>query len=449
MLAAMTTRDLRDGLVLRWSTPVDKVKIAEFAAHVFRDGADDPPSETMRDLVTRWLDGETPFMGPSDFVVIEDTTRDGHPVVACACHLREEWTFDDISIPVSRPEIVATDPRYRNRGLIREIFAELHARFTAEGRPVQAITGIPYFYRQFGYEYALELGGRTTLPVERLPELTDGETETCTLRPATPDDVPHIAERYRELFAASFVTCAIPDEFWKYRIRLTAEGSSKPSLHWNLYVIETTAAEPCGFMTLPNHRAGDELETGLLALQPGTNVASIAPSLLRAMKRIGDDVPAKNPDVTLRKLVLKLGRGHPFRSALREAWFPQATNPYAWYVRIPDIPEFLRRIAPVLERRLEASSIAGFEGEFTLTFYRGGIRLKFSDGKLAEVDDHTFGQHDSANAGVPRLTFHQLLLGYRSLNDLEETNPDVWVADDHRALVDALFPKSPSNVYDI
>ncbi len=38
----------------------------------------------------------------------------------------------------------------------------VHQRSADEGHLVTAITGIPYFYRQFGYEYALDLGGKRT-----------------------------------------------------------------------------------------------------------------------------------------------------------------------------------------------------------------------------------------------------------------------------------------------
>ena len=41
-----------------------------------------------------------------------------------------------------------------DRGLIRMLFEMIHARSQAEGDLVQAITGVAYFYRQFGYEYA-------------------------------------------------------------------------------------------------------------------------------------------------------------------------------------------------------------------------------------------------------------------------------------------------------
>src|SRR5205809_1198915 len=71
--------------------------------------------------------------------------------------------YDGIAFGVGQPEFVATHPDYRNRGLIRKLFEMVHARSEAEGHLVQGITGITYFYRQFGYEYALELKGAESL----------------------------------------------------------------------------------------------------------------------------------------------------------------------------------------------------------------------------------------------------------------------------------------------
>jgi predicted acetyltransferase len=73
--------------------------------------------------------------------------------------MRHKWEYGGIPFGVGRPEIVASDPGYRERGLVRAVFELLHARSAALGHMAQGITGIPYYYRQFGYEYALDQGG--------------------------------------------------------------------------------------------------------------------------------------------------------------------------------------------------------------------------------------------------------------------------------------------------
>jgi hypothetical protein len=48
---------------------------------------------------------------------------------------------------------------------------------------------------------------------------------------------------------------------------------------------------------------------------------------------------------------------------------------------------------------------------------------------------------DPAEAGFPPLVFYQLLLGYRSLEELRLIFPDVWANENVRLLIDTLFLK--------
>src|SRR5580700_4665978 len=163
-------RELGGGLIGRWSTPEDTENIAQLCGLVFRDKEDEPINIGMMDRVRQHMSGDFPLMGPGDYAVIEERTgKEGNPLVACTCLWRREWEYEGIAFGVGQPEFVATHPNYRNRGLIRALFDMLHARCEAEGRLVQGITGIPYFYRQFGYEYALELEGRRVAYLSLIP----------------------------------------------------------------------------------------------------------------------------------------------------------------------------------------------------------------------------------------------------------------------------------------
>src|SRR5215213_9464853 len=104
------------------------------------------------------------------------------------------WSFEGIPFEIGRPENVATDPAYRNRGLVRAMIELVHARSAAESHPLQAITGIPNFYRQFGYEYAFDLHSRRVAYTALLPPAPPDTPEPYALRPATVADVPRITE---------------------------------------------------------------------------------------------------------------------------------------------------------------------------------------------------------------------------------------------------------------
>ncbi|MFL5587901.1 MAG: GNAT family N-acetyltransferase [Ktedonobacteraceae bacterium] len=135
-------RDLGDGLVLRWSTAEDTERIATLHSMVHRDKVEEPPNTNVKRVIHRLMNGDHPLMGPNDFGVIEDTGKEGNPVVACTCLWKHTWAYEGIPFSVGRPEMVATDPAYRNRGLIRALFEMVHERSEAKGDLVQAITGI-------------------------------------------------------------------------------------------------------------------------------------------------------------------------------------------------------------------------------------------------------------------------------------------------------------------
>jgi hypothetical protein len=61
---------------------------------------------------------------------------------------------------------------------------------------VQAITGIPWYYRLFGYEMALDLGSERLFFWNRPGNAKTVEEETYRLRPATVGDIPLLTELY-------------------------------------------------------------------------------------------------------------------------------------------------------------------------------------------------------------------------------------------------------------
>jgi hypothetical protein len=123
-----------------------------------------------------------------------------------------------------------------------------------------------------------------------------------------------------------------------------------------------------------------------------------------------------------------------------------ATLPYAFYLRVADLPRFLRHLAPVLERRLARSVMPGFSGELKLDFYREGVRLVFENGKLTGAADWQAPDTDQRwqGASFPPLVFLQLLFGYRSLEELRYAFPDCWTSDEAALLLNVLFPKKSS-----
>ncbi len=87
-----------------------------------------------------------------------------------------------------------------------------------------------------------------------------------------------------------------------------------------------------------------------------------------------------------------LGRSHPLYALFGPRLDPTLRRRYAWYVRVPDLPGFVRHIAPALERRLAVSPAAGYSGALHLDLYRGGLRLALELGRLVAVEQWRVSQ---------------------------------------------------------
>lgn len=449
--------DLGHGLICRWSTKADQVRIGEFMGTVFRRSAEEPLNIRTADEVRIFMSEGFPFMGAGDIAIVEDWSKADHPVVACTCLWRHRWSYSGIEFGVGRPENVATDPAYRNRGLVRALFDMVHARSAAEGHLVQVITGIPYFYRQFGYEYVLDLGGHRRVPLTVIPDQKADEPAQYSLRLTTRNDLPQITALYNQCRYASLVWHEASTTYWDYHIAgwddpvVQKEDVLRTGLFGRLHMISDSKGDCCGYAWLAARRWGDDLRVYALELLPQINWATVMPALLQALRQYGEALPAVNADTEpFREISFHLGRSHSAYDVLGERLAPHYEPPYAWYLRVPDVPAFVQRIAPILEERLANSILTGHTGELKFDFYRGGLRLAFEQGRLVTAEPwRAPAYRDEAQAGCPPLVFLQLLFGYRSLAELRAVFPDVWGSEEATLLINTLLPKQQSTVYSL
>jgi GNAT superfamily N-acetyltransferase len=468
-------RDLGDGLVLRWSNKSDIEAIAQLESIVFRDSSNDPPNSPLAEFTHEMMSDDYPLMGAGDFALIEDSRHGKNRLVACTCLWRQRWEYEGIPFDIGRPEFVATDTDYRNRGLIRAVFELIHARSEAEGHLAQGITGIPYFYRQFGYEYALDLDGNCTVDIafstlkrvekgvllppssresiDSKPEnvkgkctkAEEGTTEPYTLRDATLEDLDLVKELYDRQRAAYSISSPIEQDWRTYQLRTWRMWQSGHGEH--LQMIVDTSGSVCGYVIVPNARWRKDMMVWDLAVRPGVNLQAAMPSLLRALHAQGLQLPIFHNVPALQGICFVVGSKHPVYDVLSKELHPTVEAPYAWYVRVVDLAKFIRHIAPALERRLVDSALGAYNGELKLDFYSGGLRLVFEKGHLMTVEHWRkpiWNGDSKVDGGFPPLVFLQLLFGHRSLDELRYAFPDVRVEDRAELLLKTLFPKVPS-----
>ncbi len=176
---------LGDDLVMRRATAADGDELAAFNQRVHGEPGIDAWT---RDLMEK----PHPAFRLEDFTIVED--QSSRAIVSSLNLIPQTWTYRGVPFAAGRIELVGTDPDYRRRGLVRAQMEVAHAWCRERGLLVQGITGVPHYYRRFGYEMAVEMMSGRTGPSAAVPKLGDDDPEPYTLRPATGEDAAFCAE---------------------------------------------------------------------------------------------------------------------------------------------------------------------------------------------------------------------------------------------------------------
>jgi hypothetical protein len=428
---------------LRRASKEDAEALADFNGRVHSDAGWDKPDARIAAWTRDLLALPHPTLTPRDFTIVEETST--KRIVSTLNLIPQMWSYEGIEFAVGRPELVGTLPEFRNRGLVRAQFEEIHKWCEERGYLVQTITGIPYYYRQFGYEMGLELGGGRVGFEPILPTLEEGEAEAFIVRPAKENDIPFLMKVYAHARKRSLITTHRDENIWRYELT----GKSEKNVNREVFnIIESADGEPVGYVAHPHFTWNLGVVAFEYELAPGVSWLEVTPPVMRYLLATSKEYAKRDNQPVERRTGIAFWHGaeHPVYEVFCEQ-LPRVRASYAWYVRVPDLADFVCRIAPVLEERLAASHIPGYSGTLMLNFYRDGLKLVFEKGKLKEASRYKPASGMHSDLGFPDLTFLQLLFGYRSLEELRANYADCYAENwqSHYVLT-TLFPKKPSSV---
>jgi hypothetical protein len=428
--------DLGNNLKLRFATPADTDALAAFNARFHEEVSVGPG---IRDLMS----GDHPTCKASDFTVVEDTQTG--KIVSSLCLISQTWIYSGIPFKLGQPEFVATEPEYRRRGLVRKQLEVIHALSETREELMQGITGIPWYYRLFGYEMALDMEAEQTIDGIHIPTLKKGETETCRLRPRTDADNAFIQDLYETAIQHYVFACPRTSEMWAYEFNGRSAGSDA---RHEFLLIEDMEGTRLGYVQHVQWCYENFLILRM-ELKPGVGYLNLIPSLLRALWEKAKVTPviAENDNPKAIGVQFMLGREHSVYIGLTKS-VVRKDPPYAWYIRVPNLIAFLRHIQPALEKHLIGTVAEGYTGELKLNFYRSGIHFTFEDGCVTKLTDWTPENVEAGDAAFPDLTFLQLLCGRCQMEALVSSFVDCWTNGTTPAvLLNCLFPQFTSEIW--
>ena len=284
------------------------------------------------------------------------------------------WSYAGVSIQAGQPELIATHPDYRCRGLVRAQFEVIHDWGRAAGQLWQVIRGIAWYYRQFGYWYAVDLPACPTMWLGGTPP----PSTEFSLRAAHVDVGFLGALEVEASSGTPLEPVRGPDGF-------ALELARRPGglLACEILVIAaTTAATPIGYIAYQRRLNDGLVSLRALELRRGT-VGWDRQRPSWPICTSGSGTIPTAPDKASR---LALPPGHPAPTRCLDparlgiTRRVRAVYPSARCHRLPP----RHRAGP--EPHLAASPAVAWTGGLRVDLYQGGLGLHFDDGRLATVE---------------------------------------------------------------
>jgi len=407
-------RSIGQGITLR--TVGDERDIERYAA--FHTNYEKPLWGITCDNLLRFH----PEISYDDFLLVEDQTAE--QIVSTTCIIPWRCRYEDVNLKVAMLEMVLTHPEYRRRGYVRAQFEQLHQMCKDRRFDLSIIWGIPYYYRRYGYSYAIDLYKADLLAARAVPGPYDDPKCPYTLRDAVQDDLPMLGRLYEDSTAVvQLIDCRDP-AYWKFllgRMQYPVQA-----------VLDKRDGRIAGYVCIDRESTRGET----IVLESAVASQDVGMFILRELASgCQGNIRLSWPETsTLVQIARSLG----------SAALPGGQ----WLLRIVDISGLLLKIKPVLERRIAASAFAGFTADVCLNLYREAFMLRFKEGKLLKVESLGFVDYsndaDGGDIGIPADAFVRLVFGYRKLDQMLDAWPDIRVKPEARYLVDVLFPKMTS-----
>ena len=340
------------------------------------------------------------------------------------------WEMEGIKCKVAEMGIVGTLEEHRGQGLMRLLNQEFDKTLEEESYDLAVIQGIPGFYQQFGYSYAVPLENHINLPLHVIP--SKRQQDGYTFRLAGEEDIPYLMKDDASYRASLSLSSFRDEAHWRYLLN----ESQKTEYGSEFWIMEHKETAERYYCRIPGQGFG----TGLIVSEISEDITFDALSSLFSF--------CKQQAEEKQKPIIRLNL--PNDSVAGRAAISMGAKegtPYAWQIKIPDAARFLTTIAPVLARRIQASCFRRFSGAFRLDFFKTTIDLLWKDGRLESV---------TAGAGESQYTFSlnaelfpALCLGHRTWQELRTIRPDIFPNSEGSALfVETLFPSGRSWIHE-
>lgn len=365
---------------------------------------------------------DNPFNPPDAFALLEDQGE----ILSFSGLLSRRLRLGGQEVPAGEIAVVGTHPSHRGRGLATRLQNHWQERMKDQEIPLAFLFGIPGFYQQFHFAYAVPSHSfdYTLIAASLLKDLSTDQT----IENLTPGHLDSVRRIYQENNWDNNLTQVRSRDYWYYRI----ETTDKPPHSWK---VSMDGDNVTGYLWL------SQREEGVIIREAGARDAQAARALGRHIYllceedpsgKIGLRAPLDNP---LARFFYHLGG----RTACPNRIFP---GTWAGMCRITDLGAILTALVPAMSQRLQESRFYGLRKSLALESEIGSVTLEMWGGQAAVSTDVS-----SPTIRLPYQVLTPMITGYRSLSSFKQAG----VGLDHEtfSLLETLFPQSHPYIWSL
>jgi len=350
------------------------------------------------------------------------------------------WNYEDIPLRNLELGWVGTLKEYRRKGLNKSLYSHFNNLLLSGNYDISTIQGIPYYYRQFGYDFVIPMDRTVwirTNQIQPFDEKSLPEYMKMKVRPAEKKDIPSMMDLFDGLNQGLLVYAPRSQELWEIQETMKKQFENE----FQTYVV-VAGSKIIGYFRLvkKNDREGFPNKSTLTVIESSISTFN---GVLRTLQFLY--VEAVQNDILL------IGSQGPSFNSLSKVMENVGGSGKPWWkyqVRIPNMVRFLQKISPVLERRLVGTMFEGLTYDVIMNTFQNCYSVNFSNGKIIDISDLGPQQViDNQDFRAQPNDLLRLVLGAYSIKEIEQNNIDFIVRGSVRLITEALFPKRESSIY--
>jgi predicted acetyltransferase len=361
------------------------------------------------------------------------------------CHL---WVIDH-TMRIGSAEVrmagigdVYTNRAHRMKGYMRQLYGDTLAYMTAEGYDVSMLFGIPNFYTKFGYASSVP-HPRVTIKTRDAEAARDADivrdgdgAGAIASRPIESRDMEAVIALYNRKNADRTGTLVRdPAQFKEFQ-----KGT-----HWDTQAVSALWEDSAG--TLLGYAVWDNRRTDVRIGEVEAERPDLYPTLLAAFAE-------QAVEKRCEQITLFLPPDHPFAEYAQRfgvVWTIEYPRYADCMMRILNQQPLVEKLLPVLDVRRASLPVRDRPDSLSLETELGITTLRL-DGESIQAIEGAQDEANTARVVLPQDRLMQLIMGYRSIQDIL-TEPDATLeagtgeAQDVVSLLQGLFPRHNAFVW--